>query len=656
MIRQNIDRELPLHTDSITCTTAPGVTPRHPAGNRARILLTSVFGPYAQDDEYGSRLMNPMELYHNQVTREQGVFSLRMFHRSWGLMLIQSNISAPTTVLDFPTKDRFLEELGNEQYDVIGISSILANHGKVRAMIRWIRERQPHATIVVGGHIANMENAVEWLGADIVVRGDGVRWWREYTGEDTTAPVRHPLIVSGLRARNMGMQLSEKPGAVAATIIPSVGCPLGCNFCSTSAMFGGKGKFVNFYETGEELFRIMEQAERELKTTSFFMMDENFLIHKTRALELLALMEQHDKAWSLYVFSSASALKQYTDDQLVRMGIAWVWLGLEGESSSYSKLKGTDTFELVQRLQSHGIRILGSTIIGLDEHTPENLDSVIDYAARHDTDFHQFMLYTPLPGTPLWRDHHAAGRMRDRDDYDFADIHGQAEMNYRHPNIPSGDEGEWLRKAFERDFVVNGPSVLRIARTLLLGWRRYKNHPDSRVRRRWEQEAKQLLYTFTPAVSAAVLWYRRRGDRTMEAKMRRLRDALRREFGLRGWAMSVFGGRIALHLVTQEQRRLDAGWTYEPPTFYEANDAMLRQIDADHRLHPHMPSPIHSADPGVARRQQLVTTPESSTTSILEVDVKVSKEPLRIPASHPLAAETRPSDRLPVSGGERVAK
>jgi len=57
--------------------------PVHPAGSQARVLLSSVFGPYGQDDEYGSRRMNPMELYHNQVTRTQGAFSLRMFHRSW---------------------------------------------------------------------------------------------------------------------------------------------------------------------------------------------------------------------------------------------------------------------------------------------------------------------------------------------------------------------------------------------------------------------------------------------------------------------------------------------------------------------------------------------------------------------------------------------
>jgi hypothetical protein len=57
----------------------------------------------SQNDEFGSRAINPAELYHNQVTREQGPFSLRMFHRSWGLMFIQHNIAAPSTLLDFPT-------------------------------------------------------------------------------------------------------------------------------------------------------------------------------------------------------------------------------------------------------------------------------------------------------------------------------------------------------------------------------------------------------------------------------------------------------------------------------------------------------------------------------------------------------------------------
>ena len=83
----------------------------HPKGSSARVLLSSVFGPYAQDDDFGSRSINPMELYHNQVTRAQGAYSLRMFHRSWGILMIQQNIKAPCTVLDFPKLDDFKREL-----------------------------------------------------------------------------------------------------------------------------------------------------------------------------------------------------------------------------------------------------------------------------------------------------------------------------------------------------------------------------------------------------------------------------------------------------------------------------------------------------------------------------------------------------------------
>ena len=130
--------------------------PSHPKGTQARVLLTSVFGPYAQDDEFGSRTINPMELYHNQVTREQGSFSLRMFHRSWGLMMIQQNISAPSTLLDFPTLDKFERELTSHHYDIVGISGIIPNFGKVREMCRRVRQLSPHSTIVVGGHVAGI--------------------------------------------------------------------------------------------------------------------------------------------------------------------------------------------------------------------------------------------------------------------------------------------------------------------------------------------------------------------------------------------------------------------------------------------------------------------------------------------------------------------
>jgi len=558
-----------LRTKDETVNQIPEV---HPLGNHAKVLLSSVFGPYAQDDEYGSRSINPMELYHNQVTRVQRGFSLRMFHRSWGIKLILENIGAPTTLLDFPTRERFIEELTSRDYDIVGITSIIPNVGKVAHMCELIRRHLPGAQILVGGHVANLPQLADRIDADHIVRGEGVSWMRRYLGQDPGAPIKHPHLVSGLGARAMGVSLSEKTGDVAATLIPSVGCPMGCNFCSTSAMFGGKGNCYHFFESGDELFEVMCDLEQSMRVCSFFVMDENFLLHRKRALRLLELMQRNDKAWALYVFSSGKVLQSYTIEQLVGLGISWVWMGLEGKDSRYAKLKRVDTRELVKTLQGHGIRVLGSTIIGLEEHTPENIDQAIDHAARHETEFHQFMLYTAVAGTPLHAEYRDRGSLLGEDQIDLADTHGQLRFNFKHPHITGGQENEFLLRAFRRDFELNGPSIVRIVRTMLAGWRRYKNYTDARVRRRFRWEARDLTVSCSATLWAAQRWYR--GNKPMVEKISRTLRELYRECGLKARMIAPVAGRYVYMKLRREEQRLGEGWTYEPPTICEHNAAV----------------------------------------------------------------------------------
>ncbi|MBN2431318.1 MAG: cobalamin-dependent protein [Acidobacteria bacterium] len=545
---------------------------RHDNGANTRILLTGVFGPYAQDDSYGSRRVNPMELYHNQVTRVQGPFSLRMFHRTTGLLMIEANIDAPCTILDFPSLDRFMHELATTPYDVIGISAIIPNIGKVKKMCREIRRHQPGATIVVGGHIANKDGLEHIIDADHICKGDGIRWFRQYLGQDVEAPILHPAVLSGFGTRIMGIPVPARN--MAAVVMPSVGCPIGCNFCSTSALFGGKGHSVIFYETGDELFTVLTQIEKRLKVHSFFILDENFLLYKKRALRLLELMQQHDKSWAFYVFSSAKALRSYSMEQLISLGISWVWLGLEGRNSKYSKLDGVDTRELVREYQAHGIRVLGSTIIGMEEHTPDNMDEAIAWAVEHATDFHQFMLYTPVPGTPLYREHQADGTLLSEEECPLADAHGQERFNYRHPHIPAGQEKTFLLRAFEQDFQINGPSLARIAKTTLQGWRKYRHHPDPRIVRRFRNGAKGLGAAYAGAVWAMTRWYG--DDAPMQRKMSSLLREIYADFGALARLIAPLLGRVMLFTSRREAARLAAGWTYEPDVIYEKNRRALQ--------------------------------------------------------------------------------
>jgi radical SAM superfamily enzyme YgiQ (UPF0313 family) len=541
----------------------------HPKGTRARVLLTSVFGPYAQDDEFGSRSINPMELYHNQVTRAQGAFSLRMFHRSWGIMMIQANISAPCTLLDFPTRDAFARELTTNEYDVVGISSIIVNVKKVREMCRLVRKLSPRSVIVVGGHVTAIPGIEVMIDADHIVRGEGIRWMREYLSEDAAAPIRHPEIVSGLETRILGIRLPERKGGTAATVIPSVGCPMGCNFCTTSSFFGGKGKFVNFFETGDELFDVMKHMETSLHVQNFFIMDENFLLHRERAMQLLQRMKEAGKSWGLAVFASANAIRKYRLQELVELGITWLWMGLESPRSHYAKLQGADTRQLTSELREHGIRVQGSTIIGLEHHTNENIADEIDYAVSHRTDFHQFMLYTPVPGTPLHKEMSEQGRLLE--DVDLADIHGQDKFNFQHAAISREDSKRFLDSAFQRDFEQNGPSLYRMCQTMLQGWRRYRDYPDARVRERFTRESAKLRTAYNAALWAMEK-HLRKVNRNVSEEIAALRREVEKEFGNVARVASRAGGPVLLWTVRREERRLAAGRTYEPPTFLERSN------------------------------------------------------------------------------------
>jgi radical SAM superfamily enzyme YgiQ (UPF0313 family) len=283
-------------------------------------------------------------------------------------------------------------------------------------------------------------------------------------------------------------------------------------------------------------------------------------------MELLASMKRGGKAWSLYVFSSANAIRKYDIAELVELGIAWIWLGLESQSSGYQKLHGTDTLALTRDLQAHGICVLGSSIIGLEHHTPDTIQLDIDRAVEHDAVFHQFMLYTPMPGTPLHQDLDRAGRLLDG--VDLADIHGQFQFNFRHAAISREQSKVWLDRAFTLDYERNGPSLYRLSRTMLQRWKRYARHPDSRVRARIATDAARLRQSYGAALWAMEV-YLRRTNGAVAAQIRDVRLEIERELG--GWSavMNRTLGPVLLWTSRREARRHPRGRKLEPATFTE---------------------------------------------------------------------------------------
>ena len=279
-------------------------------------------------------------------------------------------------------------------------------------------------------------------------------------------------------------------------------------------------------------------------------------------MDLLARMKAAGKSWAFHIFSSANAIRKFSYEELVELGVSSIWLGLESAQSGYAKLEGADTLQLTRELREHGIVLLGSTILGLEHHTPENIGKEIEHAVAHQTDLHQFMLYTPVPGTPLYREMAEQGRLLE--DVDLADIHGQDRFNFRHAAISREESRTFLDSAFRWDFERNGPSLFRICRTTFEGWKRYKDHPDPRVRRRIRGERMTLR------AYAAVLWAMERRlkdvNGTVVPRIRALRREIEQEFGWATAAASRILGPVLWWTSLREDRRLAQGNSHEPPT------------------------------------------------------------------------------------------
>lgn len=423
------------------------------------LLLTSVFRPFGVDDEYG-RKENKLELFHNQVTREQGIFSIRCNHRSFGLYFIAENIEMPTSVIDFPTLKQFRREV-KKGYDYVGISFITPNFLKAKRMAEIVRETAPLTKIILGGHGTRIPDIENLIDSDFVFRGEGISQLRELFGEDPEAPIKHPVMPSSDNWRVLGLPVSQ----TSAVLIPGVGCPNACRFCCTSHFFDKT--YFPFLKTGREIFDTLVYLSDSMRTNEFQVMDENFLKQKERAFELLEIMERERRTFSFNIFSSAEAIIDFGVENMVRLGVTYVWIGSESKQSLFEKTKDVDMKELISELRANGIVVLASSILFLEHHDRETLQEDIDYAIDLKPDFTQFMQLGPMPQTKLYLDYKKEGRLLE--DIPYEEWHGQHRLWFRHPQFTGAESETLLREAFRKEFETLGPSVLRVCETMVRG-------------------------------------------------------------------------------------------------------------------------------------------------------------------------------------------
>ncbi|MBN2060781.1 MAG: radical SAM protein, partial [Deltaproteobacteria bacterium] len=409
--------------------------------------------------------------------------SYRFNHGSQGLYFLAENIDMPTAILDFPSFKRFKREL-KKGYDYIGISFIIPNFKKARAMARAIRKISPKSKIILGGHGVNIPDIESMIDHDFLCKGEGVYFLRELFGEEKNKTIKHPLHYSSFNRQVMGTPWAPSSGI----LITGVGCINKCRFCATSHFFG---EYIPYLKTGKDIFDVCCRYEDEMNITDFGVLDENFLKMKDRALELLDLMEKNNRRFTFAIFSSAETLKSIGDlDILIRLGINFVWIGVESKKEIYAKNKDTDFQILFAELKKRGISVLASLILFNEEHDKNTIWEDIDFVTSLNPDYLQFSPLGPIPGTKLYDDYEKQGRLIKNIPYESQ--HGQGKIWFHHDKFSRDETDSLLRLAFEIDYNRNGASMLRAIKTTLGGYLYCVRHPDERIRCRSENYKKSL--------------------------------------------------------------------------------------------------------------------------------------------------------------------
>jgi len=455
---------------------------------RNKLLLTAVFGPYGVKDEYGEELGCQMELLNNQITREQGVHSPRQSYWSFGLYLMAENLTIDTTVLDFPTWDRFTEELKNG-YTHIGISFIVPNVLRVKRMAEYIRRHHPNLKIILGGYGTVLPELRDLVPCDEVCHGEGVHWLRRYFGENVDAPITHPVLIGPAYEYIYGF--AGKP--TGGILMPGLGCENGCAFCVTSHKF--EKRYVPLLRTGKDVFDACRRAEEEKKINGFSVMDENFLKQQQRARDLLGEMEAHGRPYVFDLFSSAEIIRTMGVDFLVRLGVRMVWIGVESRANVYSKTNGIDLHALIAELQGKGIVVQASSMLFMEHHDEKSLPEDIDWVIGLGSDLVQFMNFTPIPSTRAHADYAAQGRIKN---IEYRHLHGQGQLNFDHPHFKDPkDHVRITRDAFRKKYLAHGPGVLSMAMTAIRGYRQAKSEMEERQKNGITWNAQTCRYENT---------------------------------------------------------------------------------------------------------------------------------------------------------------
>ena len=373
---------------------------RQPASSRRplRLCLINPVNPLVS-------ITNTVDNFWNQFRIWKPLGLLVLAARTppeWEVQVIDENLGVP----DYAALPR---------PDLVGISAFTSQVNRAYELAGQFQDRG--VPVMMGGVHATMRTEEAMERVDTVVTGEADDIWVEvlrdarqgklqrlYEGSfadmSRVRPARHDLLPRGYAFGSL--QVSR-------------GCPLNCSFCSVSQFNGKRHRHRPVDEVVAELLSIRERL--------VLIVDDNLIgtkkEHIQYAKELFRAMARarHRKHWMGQV-----TINFGDDEELLELaaqaGCFGMLIGFESptpeglkEVGKQFNTKNRDLRASVDRIHRHGIMVAGSFALGLDVDRKGIGRQIADAGHRYGIDVLNTLYLTPLPGTRLFDNMEADGRL-----------------------------------------------------------------------------------------------------------------------------------------------------------------------------------------------------------------------------------------------------
>ena len=325
----------------------------------------------------------------------------------------------------------------DEPADLVGITMMTCQAERGYQLADHFRKRGIR-TICGGSHATFMAPECNEH-FDAVVINEVEMVWDEIMADfmaDSLKPVYHAERLVDLKDLPMPRKelfRDHLKGTLSDVVQTGRGCPLGCEFCTVTQMYGKRFRTRPVEHVVEEIKRF--------KSKRIFFVDDNIFLSSEYAYELCEALIPLKIQWG----SQGSMELIGRDEKLLalaaRSGCGSLFVGIESVdqetlNAAHKKFNKVRNYEEnIRKMHRVGINVVGSFIFGFEADTPTTFDDVLDFAVGNRLAMVNCGILTPFPGSVTYA--------KARHDEKIVDFHwGQytgTNLVWRHPTMSKAE-------------------------------------------------------------------------------------------------------------------------------------------------------------------------------------------------------------------------